>query len=196
LGSDWPQRLLARPAGRLANYSSCPFGPDVSRTGRRPWPKPGVAGRPIRRQRTASAWCINAQDGSLEKGDVAGGKRILIVDDEAKVLFVMSTALRMLDRGLEITAVRSGQEALQEIEDHRFDLVITDLKMPDVSGVKLTEVIRAQGRATAVVWITAYGCYRVHEDSGRLGVYRCLDKPVKIDQMREVALEALQAGGG
>jgi DNA-binding NtrC family response regulator len=127
---------------------------------------------------------------------VGESKRILIVDDEAKVLFIMRTALKMLDHGLEIAVARNGEEALCEIENHVFDLVITDLKMPDVSGVKLTETIRSLNPATAVVWITAYGCYHVHQDSKRLGVYRCLDKPVKIGQIRQVTLDALDVADG
>jgi DNA-binding NtrC family response regulator len=127
---------------------------------------------------------------------VSEPRRILIVDDEAKVLYIMRTALKMLDRGLEIEVARNGQEALQEIEDRFFDLIITDLKMPDVSGVKLTEAIRSLSPATVVVWVTAYGCYRVHEAGKRLGVYRCLDKPIKIGQIRQVARDALEARSG
>ena len=119
-------------------------------------------------------------------------KRILIVDDEHKVLFIMRTALKLLDRELEIEVAHNGQEALQEIEDRFFDLIITDLKMPGISGIRLTEAIRSLSPDSTVVWITAYGCYRVYGDSRRLGVYRCLDKPVKIGQLRQVTLDALE----
>jgi DNA-binding NtrC family response regulator len=124
---------------------------------------------------------------------VAGSKRILIVDDEAQVLYIMSTALRMLDANLDVVIAHSGRQALKEIGDGPFDLIITDLKMPGVGGLELTEAVRSRAPGTAVVWITAYGCYHVHDDSRRLGVFRCLDKPVSISRIRQVALEALGA---
>jgi DNA-binding NtrC family response regulator len=122
---------------------------------------------------------------------VAGSKRILIVDDEAQVLYIMSTALRMLHANLDIVVAHSGRQALNEIADRCFDLIITDLKRPGVSGLELTEAVRSLDPGTAVVWMTAHGCYRVRDDSRRLGVYRCLDKPVDIGRIRQVTLEAL-----
>jgi len=43
----------------------------------------------------------------------------------------------------------------------------------------------------SVVWITAYGCHKASDESAQLGVFRCLDKPLEIKQIRQVAQEAL-----
>jgi DNA-binding NtrC family response regulator len=134
--------------------------------------------------------------GAQEKASVDKSKRILIVDDEARVLFIMSTALRKLDANLQVETANNGRQAVQEISQQHYDLIITDLRMPDMSGVELTETIRALNPDTTVIWITAYGCYRARDESIRLSVYRCLDKPLEIGELRHVTLEALRAENG
>ena len=117
--------------------------------------------------------------------------RILIVDDQPLVRFVMERALEKLAFDCELLAVGDGREALEALNSQAFDLIITDLRMPDVDGVELTERARARGSAAAVVWITAYGCARYRTEAERLNVFRCVEKPLEVHLMRQVAREAL-----
>jgi len=119
------------------------------------------------------------------------GERILIVDDRDLVLFVMERALEKLDLDCELVGVKSGREALEALEDRAFDLIITDLKMPDMDGVELTEQIRAMGSDAVVVWITAYGCEGFWREAERLDVFRCVEKPLEVKLIRRMAREAL-----
>jgi DNA-binding NtrC family response regulator len=118
-------------------------------------------------------------------------KRILIVDDDPAVLFVFRDTLKQLGDAYEIVTTSSGHEALNRIKDKPCDLVITDLNMPHLNGVQLTEAIRQTSPDTAVVWITAYGCHSRVVDAERLGVYRCCDKPLEVEDILQVAREAL-----
>ena len=118
-------------------------------------------------------------------------ERILIVDDRDLVLFVMERALEKLDVDCELVGVKSGREALEAIEDRAFDLIITDLKMPDMDGVELTERIRAVESDAVIVWITAYGCEGFRADAERLEVFRCVEKPLEVKLIRRMAREAL-----
>ena len=118
-------------------------------------------------------------------------ERILIVDDRDLVLFVMERALEKLDVDCELVGVKSGREALKAIEDRAFDLIITDLKMPDMDGIELTEQIRAAESDVVVVWITAYGCEGFRREAERLGVFRCVEKPLEVNLIRKMAREAL-----
>jgi CheY-like chemotaxis protein len=122
---------------------------------------------------------------------MAATGRILIVDDDPMVLFVFRDTLKDLGDAYEIVTTPSGLEALNEIKDKPFDLVITDLNMPDLGGVELTEAIRQTSPDTAIVWITAYGCHSVSTDAARLKVRRCYDKPLEVDEFLQVAREAL-----
>lgn len=119
-------------------------------------------------------------------------KRILIVDDDEQVLFVLDRILSRKDNKYEITAARNGREALKNAMATRFDLLITDLRMPDMGGVALTEAVTALNAGTVVIWMTAYGCNLSRADAKRLGIYRCLDKPVEIDEIRQVVRGALE----
>ena len=122
--------------------------------------------------------------------------RILVVDDDERVLFVLRRALLTFRNGYEIVATQDGREALNKATAIPFDLVITDLKMPGVDGIALTQAIRGLNSGTVVVWITAYGCAQVSDEATRLSVYECLEKPLRIDEIRRVVREALKNSKG
>jgi YesN/AraC family two-component response regulator len=122
-------------------------------------------------------------------------RRILVVDDEEFVLFVLSSALKKLGSDVEIVTARNGSEALRWARQSPFDLLITDLRMPVMNGVQLTEAVRDLSPETAVIWMTAYGSYMAQADAERLGVRHCLDKPLTVGQIRQVAGEVLNGMG-
>jgi len=118
-------------------------------------------------------------------------KRILIVDDEARVLLILHDTLQRLGSSFEVVTAQSGSEALKQARKAAFDLVITDLRMPGMDGVELTRALKQIHPEVRVIWITAYGCHKASDESAELGVFRCLDKPLEIKQIRQVAKEAL-----
>jgi two-component system response regulator YesN len=120
--------------------------------------------------------------------------RILVVDDDPMVLFVFRDTLRDLVDAYEIVTAQSGLKALDEVKEEPFDLVITDLSMPDLGGIELTEAIRRESPDTVVVWITAYGCQRMSSVATRLDIHRCYDKPLEVDEILQVARDALGNG--
>jgi len=118
-------------------------------------------------------------------------KMILIVDDEERILFVLEHALRKLDDGLKVETASTGEDGLRRVGEHSYDLIISDLIMPDMDGVAFTEKIRDLSSEVAVVWMTAYGCKSFQAEAERLGVYCCVEKPLEINQVRELAREAM-----
>jgi len=120
-------------------------------------------------------------------------KRILVVDDDERVLFVFHDALVRLGSEYEIVTARNGREALKKAREAPFDLIITDLRMPDMDGIALTEAVRNSSPNVTVIWMTAYGCHTLKAEAARLAVHRCLDKPLEISEIRKTAREALQA---
>lgn len=117
---------------------------------------------------------------------------ILIVDDEERVLFVLQNALMRLEEGFEVMIANTAQDALRKLDDGACDLVITDLIMPDMDGLEFTRRIRAREKSPTVIWMTAYGCHSFAGDVDELGVYRCVEKPLEIGQVRDLARDALQ----
>jgi len=123
-------------------------------------------------------------------------RRILVVDDEARVLLILAEALKRLGNGYEIVTSASGADALEKARQKAFDLVITDLKMSNMGGQELTRNIKELSPDTAVIWITAYGCHNVSREFAALGVYCCLDKPLEIGVIRRAAVDALKSTVG
>ena len=120
-------------------------------------------------------------------------KRVLVVDDDERVLFVLHDILTGLGSEYEILTAQNGHEALDKAREMPFDLIITDLRMPGMDGMELTEAVRTLSHSTVVIWITAYGSQETSAEARRLGVYRCLDKPLEVAEIRRIAREALEA---
>jgi DNA-binding NtrC family response regulator len=119
------------------------------------------------------------------------GRMILIVDDEERILFVLERALAKLGDDLGVETATTAEEALHKAGQRSYDLVISDLIMPDMDGIELTERIRELRSEAAVVWMTAYGCRSFKEDAERLDVHCCVEKPLEIQGFREVVQQAL-----
>lgn len=123
-------------------------------------------------------------------------KRILVVDDEQAVLFILSEILTEMDQGYEVRVAQNGDQALRKHRDTPFDLVITDLRMPGMGGVDLTAEVKALDPSTEVIWMTAYGCEQMRPDATRLAVHCCLEKPTSPITIRCCVLKALRDDGG
>ena len=121
---------------------------------------------------------------------------ILIVDDEERVLFVLQNALKKLEEAFEVMTADTAEDALRKLDDVACDLVITDLIMPDMDGLEFTRRVRARENSPKVIWMTAYGCHSFAGDVDELGVFRCVEKPLEIGQIRQLARDALGPGDG
>jgi DNA-binding NtrC family response regulator len=118
-------------------------------------------------------------------------KRILLVDDDERVLFVLSTSLRRSHEPCEVVTARDGWTAYGLLRDAAFDLLITDIQLPGIDGITLTELAQ-RTNAVAVVWVTAYGCRGLDSDAARLNVFRCLEKPIEVSEFRQIVRQALE----
>lgn len=119
-------------------------------------------------------------------------KRILIVDDEEHVRFIVADALGRLGPAVEVVEAASGEEAMAMIRQAPFDLVITDLRMPGMEGPELTRAVAEVCPGATVIWMTAYGDAAVRAQAARLAVYRCLDKPLNVAEIRRIVSESLE----
>ena len=79
------------------------------------------------------------------------------------------------------------------MQDGSFDLIVTDLCMPEMDGYELTKHIRRLYGPLPVIWITAHRQSDTGTQAASLGVFCCLDKPMPVAMMREAVCEALEA---
>ncbi len=115
---------------------------------------------------------------------------ILIVDDEASVRDWLTIYLKRAGHSYRTAA--NGAEALVAIKEERFDLVITDLKMPKVSGLEVLLAVKEISPLTEVVMITAFATPETAIDAMKAGAYDYLTKPFKIDEMGLIINRALK----
>ncbi|MBI2862209.1 MAG: response regulator [Chloroflexi bacterium] len=120
---------------------------------------------------------------------MANGK-ILIVDDDASILHLATQVLRR--EGYEVTDAASAQDALLALTQERFDLVLADIVMPEMSGLELIQRARETNPNLAAMVITGYGTIEMAVKSLKAGVLDFVVKPFTIDELRTAVEEALE----
>lgn len=124
--------------------------------------------------------------------------KVIFVDDEPWALQGLAAILPWRELGYEVCALCScGEEALEEIEAQRPDVVFTDIRMPDMSGIELIAKLRGAGYQTAVVIISGYSDFEVAREAVNYHAYQYLLKPLERDKVEAVARElahTLQSG--
>ena len=114
--------------------------------------------------------------------------QVMLVDDEAELVEFL--AKRLKRKGLDVTAMTSAKEALDKLDDQAFDVVVLDLKMPEMDGLQALREIKARQPFTQVVMLTGHGSLDTALESGRQHAYRFLSKPAEFSELLEVVKEA------
>jgi two-component system response regulator PilR (NtrC family) len=115
--------------------------------------------------------------------------QILVVDDEPDLRTLYE--LTLLREGYRVETAGTVQEALQLLKARTFDVVITDMRLPDGMGIEILEHLKAQKRNERSVVITAYGSAENAVGSLKAGAFDYLTKPVDLKQFRSVIASAL-----
>jgi two-component system NtrC family response regulator len=102
--------------------------------------------------------------------------RILVVDDEPNSLFGICQVLK--DEGYRVIPAEDGKQALEKIQDYSIDVIVTDEKMPDMSGMELFSAVRKNGGQIPVILITAYGSVSLAVEALKEGVFYFFEKPI------------------
>jgi CheY-like chemotaxis protein/predicted regulator of Ras-like GTPase activity (Roadblock/LC7/MglB family) len=118
-------------------------------------------------------------------------KWILLVDDEESILAVMIGSLNKLGQEYHVVTVLDGQAALEKFQQRRFDLVVTDYRMPVMNGLQLLEQLQSVRPDTPVILITAFPNYNVETEAARLNAFRYLTKPLKMESFLQIVKEAV-----
>jgi DNA-binding NtrC family response regulator len=110
-------------------------------------------------------------------------ERILIVEDESTLC---TNIARFLSRaGYTVTAVETGEAALEEIGEHTFDVVITDLRLPGVDGLKVLDHVRSASPETVVLVMTAYASVDSAVEALRRGAHDYVLKPLSLADLQK-----------
>lgn len=129
---------------------------------------------------------------SVTRGDSARPDRVLVVDDETRLLEATVRLLR--GRGYDVAATESGEEALKQLAEARFDLLLLDIRMPGIDGFELLRSAKRVRPELVVVMMTAYGHVDNAIQAMELGALGFVRKPVAIDELTAAIDDALARG--
>jgi DNA-binding NtrC family response regulator len=115
---------------------------------------------------------------------------ILVVDDERGLALGIQEALRR--EGYSVEAVNDPRIALDRLGERLYNLVLTDMKMPEMSGLQLLKEARQKSRDTQFILMTAYGTVESAVEAMKDGAYDYLSKPLDMRRLRALVLKALE----
>jgi DNA-binding NtrC family response regulator len=117
--------------------------------------------------------------------------RILIVDDDPYFLRVLGRILS--GENFQVKTAEGASQAAQILREDAFDLVISDLRLPDGDGLAILQEVRKAGREIPVVILTAYGEVDNYLEAMNAGATEYLNKPVKSDELIAVVRNCLRS---
>jgi len=115
-------------------------------------------------------------------------KRILVVEDEEKLRRIVE--LQLLDAGFDVDKAARAEEALPLID--RADLILTDYKLPGMSGLEMLQIIKRQNSTIPVIMMTAFGTIENAVEAMKAGATDFLPKPFSLDHLTTVVNKALE----
>jgi putative nucleotidyltransferase with HDIG domain len=117
-------------------------------------------------------------------------ERILIIEDEDIILRLSKDILAK--ENYEVRTISNGYEGVKLLEKQRFDLLLTDIKMPDIDGLEVIRHVRTNNKEIPIIIITAHGTLDIAIHALRLGAQGFLLKPFAPAEMRSAVSEALE----
>ena len=115
--------------------------------------------------------------------------KVLVIDDEQ---IVLKSCIRILSaEGYDVQIVQTGAEGLRKLADEKFDVVLTDLKMPDMSGMEVLEKVMESYPDMIVIMITGYSTVQTAVEAMKMGAYDYVPKPFTPEELIEAVDKAL-----
>lgn len=122
--------------------------------------------------------------------DAEEATRILVVDDEPVIRELLADFLSL--EGFNVRVAENGSVALAELSKHRYDLVLSDLKMPTMGGIELLDAIAKHTPEVVTVIMTGFGTVETAIDAMKRGAYDYILKPFKVEEVVHTVRRALE----
>jgi DNA-binding NtrC family response regulator len=116
-------------------------------------------------------------------------RRLLVIDDDAVTRELLTEVLQ--DEGYSVEACESGKLALKRTAEETFDLAITDVRMPEMDGIAVTQALKARQPELQVIVMTAFGSVETAVEAIRHGAFDYVSKPMNLDEIKSTVRRAL-----
>lgn len=140
-----------------------------------------------------SVFMVDMERSGQHSAPTGGGKdvrkRVLVVDDEQFMVHTLSKILELM--GYDTLCAYGGRDAYRIFLAEHVDLIVTDLHMPDMSGLELLTAIKSKKPATPVVLVTGYGIENARESAGKWHADGFLGKPFKVAELQQIIEQSL-----
>lgn len=113
--------------------------------------------------------------------------RILIIEDDEEMRSLLEDVLG--EEGFKTESVSNGSEGLRKVTQEPFDLILTDIRMPGLTGLDILPAIRRLQPEASVIVITAFGNEEIHRRSVEKGAAGYLEKPIHMDKLKTLVHE-------
>ncbi|MCP4214627.1 MAG: response regulator, partial [bacterium] len=121
---------------------------------------------------------------------------ILIVDDDHTFLLSVSEGLRSHDAAFNVLTAENGKEALTALKSTSIDLVVTDIKMPEMGGFELLAYMSKYFKGIPIIVITAFGTPEIEKSLQGMNAVQYLEKPLDFNVLVDMIYDGLKAGAG
>jgi len=120
--------------------------------------------------------------------------KILVVDDEELICWSLKKTFER-NNEYDVNCAYTGDDALKNIKENRYDVVITDLNLPDVNGTEFIAKIKRLMKDTPVIVISAYFSDPAMDEISKYDIFRCVNKPFEISDIMTDVKEAMEYRG-
>ncbi len=121
-------------------------------------------------------------------------KEIMIVDDEADIRDLLFELLS--EKGFKVSLARDGEDSIEQMKNHKYDLVITDIEMPRCNGIELLKHMKAAGRKEKIIIMSGSPFSQSCLKEELPPVFSKLIKPFRLTQLMELVSQALAPDEG
>jgi len=137
------------------------------------------------------------QNSGMENGQnlpIAGSRvKVLVVDDHPNTADMLARAISRISSDIEVYATTSGQDAVEHAKDKVVDILITDMMMPEMTGLKLIETLSMYPLSSTVFFIlTAYDSIELRESAQRANVKQVITKPVSPERVCQLVVQTIE----
>jgi DNA-binding NtrC family response regulator len=118
--------------------------------------------------------------------------KVLVIDDDPEMLDLARFHLEK--NGYEVICAETGAQALRLVAEHRHEVVLTDLKLPDIYGIELVAKLKEASPASEVIMITGYGAVTEAIEATKAGAFYFMEKPVEFEELMALIERAIERG--